>query len=173
MITRALLPVNFHVEAARFAQTLVDRVTALGVDVSGYPIDHLCFRTATFTEYRQACSEIAPIADLLAESLVNGRMISTFLFRRPVKWLNRSIPLIEIPAPKAGKPTPNGFEHVEFVVPDLKAFRAKYETLTFDDRGLAKKLNPELELKLGAQAVKFHPLPLDEVIRLEKAGMVD
>lgn len=132
-------------------------------------IDHLCFRTATDDDYHQLKQQFLIFSKLLIESEVNGRMISTFKLPEPVKFRDWSIDLVELPAPKKGKTTIQGFEHIEIVVDiPLNQIKKMYPSCTFDDGGMKKLFNQELEISFGKLAMKFHPLSLESVINIEK-----
>lgn len=159
-------------QAPTFVRGLLDELARRGIDVSTYPIDHVCCRAGSQGDYVRLCSEFRKSgAALLSETLISGRMISTFRLARSIVVDERKIPLIEIPAPKATQSYATGLEHCEFVVgSDLADFSARHPRENFDTRGLQKTHNPELVLSLGGgRSVKFHPLALDEVIVRENA----
>jgi len=107
--------------------------------------------------------------NLLIESEVNGRLISTFELLDPILFDDYQIKLIELPAPKPGKVVRTGFEHFEVVcdIPFDEIVK-KNAQLLWDKSGLQKLFNQELEIKLESGAVKFHHLSLLSVINLEK-----
>jgi len=131
-------------------------------------IDHLCFRTSTQENYLSTKKQFEGLSKLLIESEVNGRLISTFKLEDPILFHEWEIDLIEVPAPKKGKIVADGFEHFE-VVCDLTFddIKNRYSRCKFDESGLAKNLNQELEIIFDGFALKFHPLSLESVINLE------
>ena len=88
---------------------------------------------------------------------------------QPVRFQSWIIDTVELPAPKKGKTTIEGFEHVE-VVSDLTftEIEQRFAHVKLDRGGLNKTFNQELELCLGEINLKFHPLSLESVINLEK-----
>lgn len=104
----------------------------------------------------------------MIESEVNGRLISTFKLPSPILFNDWEIDLIEVPAPKAGKITTDGFEHFE-IVSDLTfdEIKSRYAQCQFDESGLAKDFNQELEISFNGFALKFHHLSLESVINVE------
>lgn len=135
---------------------------------SHWHIDHLCYRTATADDYLNKKREFEKFSRLLIESEVNGRPISTFKLATPITFGEWDIDLIEVPAPKKGKSIANGFEHIE-VVCDLtfNEIKNRFKGCRFDDSGLAKDFNQELEITFDGIAVKFHHLSLESVINIE------
>jgi predicted metalloenzyme YecM len=134
-----------------------------------WDIDHLCYRVETEQRYLEKKAEFSNFAELLIESQVGGRMISTFKLNVPIVFRDYSIGLIELPAPKLHKTVKEGFEHIE-VICDLPFFdlKTRYSNLTCDESGTKKALNKELEFNFKSGAVKFHHLSLESVIELEK-----
>jgi predicted metalloenzyme YecM len=134
-----------------------------------WDIDHLCYRVETEKRYLEKKDEFAGFGELLIESQVGGRMISTFKLKVPIEFKDYSIGLIELPAPKPGKTVKEGFEHIE-VICDLPfhELKARYSSLQSDESGLKKDFNKELEFNFKSGAVKFHHLSLESVIELEK-----
>jgi predicted metalloenzyme YecM len=131
-------------------------------------VDHICFRTSTFAEYLEHQTHFSRFGNLLIESEVGGRPISTFKLFEPIVFGDHTIPLVELPAPKLGKPTPLGFEHIEIVCDKpFDKIISEFPDLTFDSSGLAKSFSQELEIDFGGASIKLHHLSLESVIRLE------
>lgn len=131
-------------------------------------IDHLCYRTSTQEHYLLAKEKFEKFSKLLIESEVNGRLISTFKLAAPIIFGDWEIDLIEVPAPKKGKVVVDGFEHFEVVSDlDFDEIKSRYKDCKFDESGLAKEFNQELEILFDGFAIKFHPLSLESVINLE------
>jgi predicted metalloenzyme YecM len=140
---------------------------------NSWDIDHLCYRCASDDEYDQLKPYFLRFSDLLIESPVNGRMISTFKLHSPIHFKDWIIDLIELPAPKKGKPTKSGFEHIEVVCDEkLQDFALKFNPDLVNTKGLSKDYNQELELVFGDENIKFHNYSLESVIRLEKNSQV-
>lgn len=131
-------------------------------------IDHLCYRTSSIENYLAIKNQLELFSKLLIESEVNGRLISTFKLTNPLVFNGWEIDLIEVPAPKTGKITADGFEHFE-VVTDLTfdEIKSRYAQFPFDESGLTKDINQELEFSFDEFALKFHHLSLESVINVE------
>lgn len=156
-------------KAIKFIESLLSEATHLGIPIKPHwMIDHLCYRVQTLQEYDQTKIELERFGNLLAENEVNGRPIATYKLHEPIKVAGYWIPLIEIPAPKSGKITPSGFEHLEVVCDiSFEDLEAHLKHLKPDISGLSKPINKEFELDLGRHAIKFHHMSLESVIRLE------
>lgn len=138
-----------------------------------WSIDHVCFRTDSDESYSRFKDLFNQFGKLLIESPVNGRLISTFKLFEPFRYKHWVIDLVELPAPKKGKVTPEGFEHIE-VVSDIsfEEISERYAGKQFSTGGLGKLFNRELEMEFKKGAVKFHPLSLESVINLESNDKV-
>lgn len=159
-----------------FLEDILGRVTAEGFDLSDFvQIDHMCYRTTSLQNYSEKKSELSSVSQLLGETMVNGRPISTFRLHEPIMHAPWRIDAIELPAPKSGSDHQEGLEHVEFVLfDDIPTFLKKYEGKPFEMRAADRGVNPEVGLQLGEVSVKFHLLNLPTVVYLEhKLGMDD
>ena len=99
----------------------------------------------------------------------------------------RRIDVIEVPSPKDGTLYVAGLEHVEFVIGDgshrtplndgvhqtaLNAWIERFPSVSWNTKAINKVCNPDVSTKLelndyGKVSVKFHLLPLEDVIKFE------
>lgn len=165
---------QFHASAQTFLELLFQDLAQARIQLPVYwDIDHLCYRAATEESYQKLKDDFSNLGLLLIESQVNGRLISTFKLNEPVYFLDWRIDLVELPAPKSGKVTEEGFEHIEIVcdVP-FSELQQKFSHLDMDTKGLSKDYNQELEICLGKRNIKFHHSSLESVINLEKSEKI-
>jgi predicted metalloenzyme YecM len=152
-----------------FLDRLFGELEAVELDVATYIMDHVCFRTVSTDDYEQTKAAFAAAGQLLIESNVNGRPIATYRLHQPVVHRGRVVRVVEVPAPKPRKVVQRGFEHAEFVIGEsFESFAQRHPALAFEHPTGPAGLNQELGLKLGTVNVKFHHLPLDAVIELER-----
>lgn len=159
--------------AEAFVATIDRGLDELGIDRSLLvEADHICYRVETDERYRELVAQLGDEAELLDESDVNGRLIATFRLTEPLQAGGWQVSYLELPAPKVGSDYREGLEHVEFVVlgGDLERFLRHHDHLAemFSHKGMTKEINPELGLKAAGISVKFHRLPLGEVVRMER-----
>jgi predicted metalloenzyme YecM len=144
-------------------------LAADGITVDAYELDHICYRVATPERYRELRDQLAPYGELLTDNPVNGRPIATFRLATPLRYQERRIHYLELPAPKPGSPYAEGWEHVEFVVDvPLPAFAERYPHVDFDRKGLTKTSNADLRRQYPCGSVKFHRQSLAAVIARER-----
>jgi uncharacterized protein len=161
-LTRVLGDVN------AFLDRVFARLEQNGIDVSAYEMDHICYRTDSRKLYDQKVLEMCRVGEFVAESFVNGRPIAIFKLLQPYTYKGRTFHLVEIPAPKQGRPFPAGLEHAEFVIDiPLNELVSRHPSLKFNHAGLAKSFNAEVELAFGDCAVKFHQMSLQNIIELD------
>lgn len=161
---------SFRDQAQDFLTQLFQQLTESGIELKQHwSIDHLCYRTDSTENYLRLKEEFGHFSDLLIESDVNGRPISTFKLRKPISFKNWQIDVVELPAPKQGKKTLLGFEHIEVVCDcPFEKLKSMWSKCSFDESGLQKIFNQEFEIPLKGCAIKFHHLSLESVVRLEK-----
>lgn len=151
-----------------FLDRLFGMIDERGVNVDSYLLDHICYRVGTTEEYEVKKRELLDHGTLLIESMVNGRLISTFKLHSPIVYKNRNIEVIELPAPKPGKSYESGLEHVEFVATHpLSEIVEAYPQHEFEVFGINKAINADVTLKLGEYCIRFHNQTLEEVIEKE------
>ena len=145
-------------------------MTNIGIDVSKFFPDHLCYRVETEQQYLELCSKLNTEGKLLAESKVNGRLISTFKMNHLASFQGKEISVIEIPSPKKNNKCKAGFEHIEFVINcSLSEFVSQYPQVNFDLKNWDKNVNADVRVKNEDEtiSVKFHCQSLEDVIDRE------
>lgn len=162
--------VEFSDKAQTFLESLFRTLDEKNIVLEKHwMIDHLCYRTSSLEQYLSFKNEFSKFSELLIESDVNGRPIATYKFSEPIKFRDWQIQVVELPAPKPGKVTVDGFEHIEVVCDEsFEQIKNRYQQIQFDDSGLKKDFNQEYEMAVGQYALKFHHLSLESVIRLER-----
>ena len=127
------------------------------------------------------------LGDILVENMIGGRPISTIHLKQPIlintsNDCNFTIPAFELPCPKPGRFYESGWEHCEFAVKNkynaLHDFVEDYRNkIQFDYRAYQKNVNNDVSLEVNyfekdqkkTGQVKFHLLPLDEVVKKQLA----
>lgn len=143
-----------------------------GIDVADYELDHICYRVETQERYEELRDVLYSCGEMLIESEINGRMISTFKLDEPIEYQGREIYCVELPSPKRGSPYPEGYEHVEFVIDrEFDEFMNLYPEVEFETKALCKKSNPDVSAKYNGFCVKFHQNSLEKVIEFEKSEL--
>lgn len=160
---------NIIGDPIHFLDSLFEMINDIELKVDKYELDHICYRVTSIEEYKEKKEALASFGELLVESMVNGRMISTFKLHTPIVYKNRKIYLLELPAPKASHSYKSGLEHAEFVTKEpLQKIIDRYPQYSFEAFGIHKKINADITLKLGDYCIRFHNQSLEDVIKLEK-----
>jgi predicted metalloenzyme YecM len=151
-----------------FLAKIFDKLKKAKVDISRWPIDHICYRTSSSENYSEIKEKFSPLGKLLIESEINGRPIATYKLNRPIVFDNNIIDVIEVPSPKAGIITPEGLEHIEVVIDiSFDELIALYPNIKFETKARSKPINPDIEINFGDCAIKFHHQTLEAVIAYE------
>ena len=154
-----------------FLKEILKHLAAKQLNINDLFIDHICYRLSSNARYDELKTHLTKLNELLVESKINGRNISVFKLKEPIKFGHWEIPLLELPAPKSGSHYSEGWEHIEVVTNEpLESFMQKHPDLDFDLKGFTKPLNREVRLKLGKYSFKFHEQSLEEVIEIEKGN---
>ena len=152
-----------------FLENLFSKISEIELKLENYEMDHICYRVQSVNEYKVKKEELKEFGELLIESMVNGRLISTFKLHEPIVYNNRKIFLVELPAPKSMHSYPSGLEHAEFVTKEpLQKIIDRYPQYSFEAFGIHKKINADITLKLGNYCIRFHNQSLEEIIKMEK-----
>lgn len=155
-----------------FLDNLFSQLEKKGVDLSGKEIDHICYRTSSNKNYEATKAMAQEQGELLIESEVNGRLIATYKLNSPIVYKQWSIPLLEVPAPKAHKETSEGFEHIEVVIDEFfESLISRYPDLSFNQEAINKKINPDIKIELNGCSLKFHHQSLEKVIKWEMKNL--
>ena len=160
----------FREGAERFLNTIWSEIQSKEIPFQeSWDIDHLCYRVETEGAYQDKKSAFSQFGDLLGESVVNGRLISTYKLHLPISFKMFQIDLIELPSPKKGASYREGFEHIEVVVDeDFCELEKKLKDHKIKKSGLEKLINQELAVCLTGGVIKFHQLSLESLMTLER-----
>lgn len=87
-----------------FLQTIFTHLASDKIDVSSYELDHICYRVETEARYEELKTILeTSYATLLSEAIIGDRFISTYRLNDPIRYINRTISILELPAPKPGR----------------------------------------------------------------------
>jgi hypothetical protein len=164
---------------------LIEKVETLGISLTDKRIDHVCYRCSSAEEYDYICEKMKLFGNLIIESIVGGRPISTFLLHDPIIFIENisqrswSIPCIEVPFPKKGSYYKSGIEHMEIVIGTeanqminskvcLETFMTLFPQIDFNIKSINKPINADISIELeNDKKVKFHTNALYDVCLYE------
>jgi uncharacterized protein len=161
---------EFIDQARHFLENIFQKMESKNIFLKEHwNVDHLCFRVSSIEKYEKYKQIFSNWSQLLIESEINGRMIASYKLNAPILFKHYKIEVVELPAPKPGSKTPDGFEHIE-VVCDLSFSEIKklYPLCDFNESGLNKSFNQDIKVQLNGFALKFHHMSLESVIAIEK-----
>lgn len=154
--------------------------------------DHICVRLNDDTAVLSLKTELEEVSELISEAVVGGRTIYIFQLYEPIVVGPWTVSAIELPYPKPGQSYADGWEHIEFCIPEIpntmealsERFRVLFPHLTneymFDLYKRKDSMpeaegeqipNPTIGLISGGVGIKFHPRSIQTVVGYE-AGVV-
>lgn len=136
--------------------------------------DMLNIECSTNENYDNAkAALLARSAVMLSEIEHGGRLISIFGLDPALQAGNWQIPHVELLQPKPTRENIDGIDGIFFVTArGLGVFLEKHKDIAFENKGLANKANPYVELKGATDgttwAVKFHDRHMGAVLGIEQ-----
>lgn len=156
-----------------FISNLLKHLENKNINITNYPIDHLCYRTSTLDEYNAMKKNLLTFSKSYIENIHHGRPITKFILSKPIIYKDYSITLIELPAPQKNHTYDTGLEHLEMVVKNnFDIFKNKYKSIWTgsDDSG---PYNQTIFIDFDKHKVKFHKRSLLDVLKLENQKFID
>lgn len=89
------------------------------VNLTDYAIDHLALRVNSSEMGQNWLVRLLKCGTILADNLVNGRVIYLIQLDEPLPFLHQFVDIIELPFPKDKIYRYETWEHIEFVLPFL------------------------------------------------------
>ena len=153
-----------------FLDKLFAKLSDLGIDISGYVMDHVGYQCSSDADYDKLKTSFSEVGELLDENIVGGRRVALFKLRESVPYKQYQINAVELIAPKEGQVCPSALEHVEFVISEqFDTFVARYPTLQWDTSAVNQPMFPMVKLPLGdGLQVKFHYEHVFDIVARKK-----
>lgn len=113
---------NLQKSLETFTNLLTSALDIAGIrkEAEQLPIDHICIRLDTPVKVDALKKELEDKGEIISSVDVNGREISMIQLHTPLKIGKWSVSAIELPYPKENHNYSNGWEHVEFVLPEAE-----------------------------------------------------
>lgn len=116
----------------RFYALQAERLRELGIDIAGFDVSHLAFRTASLDEYLVVRDQLETLCSANVENRWNGRPISKLVLREPLRLSpNARTSLIELIPPAHQSVYKMGLEHIGIVIGETFAAFGKSHAETF------------------------------------------
>jgi len=149
-------------------------------------VDHACIRFSDAKEVDMLRVELKDFGQELSCTEVNGRDIVIVQLDEPLQIVNWKVNGLELPYPKLNQKIIDGWEHVEFVLPDaentIEGMRqAFFESFPFLELDSLKRdyhykedaphaageqlANPTIAIKVDGVGIKLHANSIQDVVR--------
>lgn len=147
-----------------FLDSWFSEIEKLGIDVTGFTLDHLAYCVSSSSEFDVTKTEFLKISKLVREVIVSERRVAVFRLTEPLKYKDYFITAIELIEPKKGEITKSGFEHAEFTIDiPFKELVNEYPNLPWDMSNINRPDFPRLKLLLeNGMELKFNKTPILE-----------
>lgn len=145
------------------------RIAGTGIDIHGYPISHVAFRTASFAGYVGVRDALRQFCSREVENTWNGRPINKLLLDQPLALDdNFHVSLIELIPPPHQREYPMGLEHVGLVVGEsFGDFTESHNELLTGQQDQGPYCQPVFITFGNNRTVKFYRYGLKEVVEME------
>ena len=145
-----------------FLDSWFSEIEKAGIDVTGFPLDHLGYSADSSEEYDKIKSEFLNIGKLFREAMVSNRRVGIFELFKPLEYKNYLISAVELIEPKTGESRKSGYEHAEFTIDfPFEDLVKKYPNLPWDINNVNRSDFPRLKIVLGnGTELKFNRLPI-------------
>lgn len=148
-------------------------------------IDHICLRLKDPVHVCQVREDLGGIGQEVSCESANGRDIMIFQLDTPLALMSWKIYGVELPFPKSIHKYEDGWEHVEFVLPEAEStmdslkhvFFDRFNNLTIDSLMAAYEYsedmpeadgdqlpNPTISIEANGIGVKFHAKSIQEIV---------
>lgn len=97
-----------------FISDLEIRLKDIGVELEGYPVDHVCYRAGSFTEYQALFNKFRDESVLYTTKHFHERNFYLFVLKDPLKYKSISAAYLEFSQPGGSDNYTTGFQHLEF-----------------------------------------------------------
>ncbi|MBT5220016.1 MAG: hypothetical protein HOI35_06830 [Woeseia sp.] len=153
-----------------FFRQQLERLTQLGIDISGLPISHLAYRATTVDEYRTLRDAIEHHCCANVESVWNGRPISKLRLTGPLDLGDHfSTKIIELIPPGDRDAYPMGLEHVGIVVGDgIDTFYTEHREKLSGQQGQNAASEPySIRFEEDRTTIKFYRHSLQKLCEID------
>jgi predicted metalloenzyme YecM len=152
-----------------FFADLRRRIERTGIDITGYPVSHVAFRTETHDEYLEVrdCLRAFCLSDV--ENVWNGRPIDKLLLRDPLALGDDfRTSLIELIPPVYRQEYPMGLEHAGIVIgATFDEFIEQHRPLFTGQQDQGPYCQPVYITFDNDRTVKFYRYSLRDVVEKE------
>lgn len=157
-----------------FLDKLFTEIEARGIDITGFQLDHLAYRTESEPVFTGLKPKFAKFGRLVHEGQISGNTVCIYKLHQPLSYRDQNIPAVELIGPHETINYPTGFEHAEFIIEEsFEDLIDKYPSINWDKSALVRPVCPMLKLALGKfLQVKFIHEPILEIAgKLKKSAI--
>ena len=154
----------------------VERLNKHDIDISGFFLSHLCFRTKTYAEYLETRNEIEKHCVSNVENVWNGRPMSIMQLKKPLDLgAGFEVSVIELIPPIHRSVYKMGMEHIGVVIGDgIDAFSKKHRHALTGQQFQSPECEPyHITFFEDFTMVKFYNKPLLNICESQHATVYE
>lgn len=129
---------DYQKQYADFVDKMLERCQPLGIDLSKYPIDHVCFRVKSSEEYHALLEDFVGLSVVYTTKQFHGRTFHAFLLKVPFSHRGVQSYTLEFSEPGGSDTYETGFQHLELAsvqeLEDLFTQLRQYPELFFEGK---------------------------------------
>lgn len=152
-----------------FFSDLLERMKKCRIDITGMPMSHLLYRTATISEYENRRDELKILCNEFVETQFNGRAISILILKEPLLLEDGfTVSMIELPAPRPAHMYPSGLESIGVIVgKKLLDFINQYNDILTGVKDNGQHSQSAFITFDNNKTAKFYDISLREIVMLQ------
>ena len=153
-----------------FFNSFFKQIEAVGLDISGLPLDHVAYQASSKQDYDQHIPEFSKLGELISEELIANRRVAVFRLNEPIHYKNYQIPALELIEPKEGQQCESAFQHAEFIVKkSFDDYMREYPNINWDTSSMHRDEFSHLKLNFkNGLTLKFLLAPILELLENKK-----
>jgi uncharacterized protein len=98
-----------------FIDDLEKRLQKVGIDLSKYPVDHICYRVSSDNLFLEMGSVFKNLSLLYTKRIYHERTFYCFFLRKPFVYNSLSFWTVELSEPGGSDDYNEGFQHIEII----------------------------------------------------------
>ncbi len=152
-----------------FFSDLLYRMKQSDINISGMPMSHLLYRTATTSEYERLKDELKKHCSEFVETQFNDRAVAILILKEPLRLEDGfTVSMIELPAPRPVHMYPSGLESIGIVVGNkLPGFIKQHEHVLTGVKDHGQHCLPAFITFDNDKTAKFYDISLRDIVILQ------
>jgi len=152
-----------------FFSDLLNRMKKSGINIHGFPLSHLLYRTTTLPEYEQLRDKLKNYCSEFVETQFNDRAVSILILEKPLLLEDGfTVSMIELPAPRSAHMYSSGLESIGVILgKQLPEFIKQHNNVLTGVKDHGQHCQPAFITYDNDKTSKFYDISLREIVMLQ------